>query len=278
MLDFYGSETILVVDPQTRKLSIPLAAVLPTQALNRPDRVPSICMLFLCGRCRQGTNCHQLHADPVIVEQLRSDASQRMSCCPEHGEEVSTPTLHEVAPAITKINLEGFLFAAGRVATTNGIRRAVTDCYDAAGTPDTLTITRSQVCRLHVQGRCRYAEDCNFIHLCRPYTSAPENAELNAMLNAATPKQLTRAGFYRSTPGQQYSPMMVPPSPLYSGMPATPVFGNDSMMPLDAQEDSAETTPPSTPALNDSIRRTPVGVAWRHEPYSWQCVSPVRAH
>lgn len=281
--------TILVVDPATRKLSIPVAAVAHTQALLRSDRVPSICMLYLQGRCRQGMNCHQLHADPTVVQMLRNDVVMRASCCPEHGEEVTLPTLLELNPEMTSVVLEGQPIAASRVATTNGMQRMVADraaaiaeAKDASVKADATPLQKAQICRLHLQGRCRYAEDCNFIHLCRGLCegdASPELMKVLAGIANSTPSRAGRPagtfGFNRSfagTPSSAFVPQM-PPSPLYAGMPQSPNGPVEGLVNLE-QGDSHGTSPPKSP--NQSVT-TPITGPWRRDPYSWDVVSPVRA-
>ena len=273
----YNEPSILVVDPATRKLSIPFRAVLQTQALHRMDRVPSICMLYLQGRCRQGPMCHQLHADPAVVEMLRSEASLRTSCCPEHGEEVTQRSLSQLAPEIDGMSVDGHFVPSCRVATTTGVRRVLNERLPSPQDDKTVVqIPRSQVCRLHVLGRCRYAEDCNFVHLCRSLTDG-EAVHLSNLLHStanSTPAKSGRPAFMRATPSSAFVPLM-PPSPLYAGVPATPnSFMEHQFLSLDHNDNSQETTPPSTPAMNASMS-TPT-VAWRHEPYRWTGLSPVR--
>ena len=279
--------TILVVDPATRKLSIPVAAVAHTQALLRSDRVPSICMLYLQGRCRQGMHCHQLHADPAVVQMLRNEVSMRASCCPEHGEEVTQPSLPELTSELIELSLEGQPIAAARIATTNGMRRMLQDRDAAAekdgATPDN-TLQRSQICRLHLQGRCRYAEDCNFIHLCRGLgegDASPELMKLLASIAHSTPNRGGRPvapgmGFGRAfggTPSSAFVPPM-PPSPLYAGGPQTPSGPVDSFAGLEHADNSHGTSPPKSPSQSIT---TPISGPWRRDPYSWDAVSPVRA-
>lgn len=280
---FAGEASILVVDPATRKLCIPVSAVQHTQALMRMDRVPSICMLYLQGRCRQGMHCHQLHADPVVVDMLRAEVSMRTSCCPEHGEEVTQPSVPELNPELKHVVLDNHRIPAARVATTNGMRRMVVEASKDDAKREALTLQRAQVCRLHLQGRCRYAEDCNFVHLCRGLADGEPHSELGRLLThiaSTTPMKAGRpAPFMRpaGTPASAYVPAM-PPSPLYAGTPQTPNTAPEHMGGLDVHADSSETTPPSTPSLVGRMT-TPVGQAgsWRREPYAWQCVSPAKA-
>lgn len=80
-----GVLCITVVDPATRKLLIPLAAVFETRAQHR-NTLPSLCQLFLSNRCRQGGNCYQVHAAWEAVEQLRGEVDALPCCCVRHGD------------------------------------------------------------------------------------------------------------------------------------------------------------------------------------------------
>ncbi|CUE84008.1 Hypothetical protein, putative, partial [Bodo saltans] len=77
---------LIVVDPMRPKLRVPLTAITATRALTRSGANPSLCMLFLQGKCRQEGNCHQVHADPTIIQALREEAALQPTCCQEHGD------------------------------------------------------------------------------------------------------------------------------------------------------------------------------------------------
>nr|CCC91391.1 unnamed protein product [Trypanosoma congolense IL3000] len=83
--DDKGVLCMTVVDPVTRKLLIPLNHVYPTRAQQRTT-IPSLCQLFLNGRCRQGAQCHQVHASPDMVTVLRSQVETLPRCCALHGD------------------------------------------------------------------------------------------------------------------------------------------------------------------------------------------------
>ncbi|CCW66278.1 unnamed protein product [Phytomonas sp. Hart1] len=80
-----GCPYIYAIDSQSTKLRIMLSATEPTQALRDDGLVPGLCRLYLKGRCRQGDLCHQVHADPNVVEILRQEALHAPSCCHLHG-------------------------------------------------------------------------------------------------------------------------------------------------------------------------------------------------
>jgi hypothetical protein len=77
---------LIVVDPMRPKLRVPLSAIQNTRALTRSGANPSLCMLFLHGKCRQEGNCHQVHADPATIHALREEAASQPTCCQEHGD------------------------------------------------------------------------------------------------------------------------------------------------------------------------------------------------
>lgn len=80
-----GERFLWVMDPMTRKLKVPLSVIEPTQATTMVGTVPSLCMLFLDGRCRHPA-CRQIHIPIAILHQLRKEAQQAPSCCGLHGD------------------------------------------------------------------------------------------------------------------------------------------------------------------------------------------------
>lgn len=80
-----GEICMTVVDPVTRKLLIPTQYIFETRAQQR-GTLPSLCQLFLSGRCRQGQGCYQVHADWEAVQRLRSRVDSLPCCCPVHGD------------------------------------------------------------------------------------------------------------------------------------------------------------------------------------------------
>jgi hypothetical protein len=80
-----GELCMTVVDPVTRKLLIPTQYIFDTRAQQR-NTLPSLCQLFLSGRCRQGQGCYQVHANWEVVQRLRSQVDSLPCCCPDHGD------------------------------------------------------------------------------------------------------------------------------------------------------------------------------------------------
>lgn len=202
--------TVAVVDPMSRKIAIPRGALRETLALSRAG-TPSLCILFLRGRCRQGTQCHQVHAEPETVFRLREDARKLPTCCAEHSD-INAGMLKAEWRA-RNIEVNGVVIEAKNLAYTVGLKKIFSDNPDG-----TVRIPVPTVCRLHVTERCRYSEDCKFIHVCRQETSKKLAAWVQPMIpqlelrhgetqaNAAA----AAAGGQRASHAQQQLPPQMP--------------------------------------------------------------------
>jgi hypothetical protein len=108
-----------------------------------------------------------LHADPAVVQQLREQAKQLPTCCNTHGDINSTalqlppggPDLESRSVAIGSVAVVPF----SRLAYTAGLQQAV----NANPMSPQITVSLSNICRLHGGSRCRYSEVCRFVHVCR---------------------------------------------------------------------------------------------------------------
>ncbi|KAK7195615.1 hypothetical protein NESM_000490400 [Novymonas esmeraldas] len=152
---------VTVVDPQRRKLRVPLSAILSTKALNGRLKTPSLCLLYQSGRCRQGDNCYQVHVDPTTVERLRAEVESMPCCCYEHGDG-NDHLANRAAYEGRSLGIAGqFVVPLSRVAYTAGLRRVLQE--EQACAP----VSSSVLCRLHgLPGGCRFGADCKFIHVC----------------------------------------------------------------------------------------------------------------
>ncbi|CBH12351.1 hypothetical protein, conserved [Trypanosoma brucei gambiense DAL972] len=186
-----GVECMVVVDPATRKLRIPLSCVYPTRAHQRTT-IPSLCLLFLDGRCRQGTQCHQVHAALNVVAALRSQVDYLPICCALHGDRDYVNALDNrswmsrVVVHVPDATYGGGYIPLARFSYTTPISRLLDALFHstpqaegqdgaqwesrAFGTPPSCLVLEAgdiTLCRLHVQDRCRYAEECNYLHICK---------------------------------------------------------------------------------------------------------------
>jgi hypothetical protein len=151
--------TVVVTDPMSRKLQIPLKAIRTTLATSRPG-VPSLCLLYLDGRCRQGAQCHQVHADPALVMALRAQAKQLPTCCLNHGDVNADRVMLDWRDR--SLSFEGKLVPVSSMAFSLALDRLLSEV-------DTPVVKAHvhQICRLHGSDRCRFSEDCRFLHICR---------------------------------------------------------------------------------------------------------------
>ena len=156
------SANLTVVDPLTRKIDIPRTAIEPTKALNR-ETVPSLCLLFLDGRCRQGADCNQIHADPETVTKLRADASRQSTCCQFHNE-VNKREFERFPQWKGKALLvEGVSIPLERCAFTIGLQRSMENQLPIN---NQVPMSSQFVCVLQAGGHCRYSDECKFVHVC----------------------------------------------------------------------------------------------------------------
>ncbi|CBZ27041.1 conserved hypothetical protein [Leishmania mexicana MHOM/GT/2001/U1103] len=245
-----GELCMTVVDPVTRKLLIPTQYIFETRAQQR-GTLPSLCQLFLSGRCRKGQGCYQLHADWEAVQRLRSQVDSLPCCCPTHGDKdhigvlenallresisLGHPHSHHhgnneqnsadaAAAAESSVGandvvlyvpgcsfFEGSYAPLDRVSYTVGLRRLLEEqrvviapsaarislLNQATGFPEEKIVadaSAATVCRLHAMGRCRYAEECKFLHLCKDLTTAdpqltasPATGSVNGNADCAAP-------------------------------------------------------------------------------------------
>ncbi|KAG5504954.1 hypothetical protein JKF63_04401 [Porcisia hertigi] len=152
---------ITVVDPQRRKLHVPLSAIQMTKALNGRLKTPSLCLLYQSSRCRQGENCYQVHVDPVTVERLRADAKDMPCCCFQHGDG-NSHLIDLTANEGRSLDIAGqFSLPLTRTAYTAGLQRLLQNEQSCT------LVNPSALCRLHGQpGGCRFGADCRFLHIC----------------------------------------------------------------------------------------------------------------
>ncbi|KPI87774.1 hypothetical protein ABL78_3132 [Leptomonas seymouri] len=203
---------ITVVDPQRRKLHVPISAVQITKALNGRLKTPSLCLLFQSGRCRQGDNCYQVHIDPATVDRLRADVESMPCCCLLHGD----CNCHLMDPAAYEghsLCISGqYNVPLSRVAYTAGLQRVLQE------EATSVLVSPSVLCRLHGQpGGCRFGADCKFIHVCCRILISELAQVISSATTAATVP--TNAPSTQA-PSQQQHPL--PPQRLESSAPGSP--------------------------------------------------------
>lgn len=255
-----GGKAMIVVDPMTRKLTIPYEHILETRAQLRGS-IPSLCQLFLAGRCRQGEMCHQVHADPAIIDILRQQVERLPICCVVHGDTDHTKGADDAREVVVEgLSWNGGAIPLNRLSYTAGLAK-VMEMHER-NSPNAKVMVASHnisICRLHVMDRCRFAEDCKFLHVCKEVVYSDQ-------------------AFMQSLQYGSYTPPMTYHTPMFQHE-APPTFQQTMLPPSQSTNSLAESTntPPESPnALTKSPSRNSSmdGSTWKHEPYMWMALPP----
>jgi hypothetical protein len=299
--------TFAVIDPFSKRLFIPTEAMLDTRAMHRKG-VPSLCRVFLEGRCRQGANCFQAHANVDVVEALRAAALKEPTCCTVHGARSDASGLDPSLTLLIK-NDEGTTVLRARVeetVVTNGLRTLVAAQANAVGvvTPTEVMVPTSSLCRLHsgLAGVpcCRFEGECNFVHLCRQLV--PRTEPQVGLAVEVPPCAAPLIPVVGTEPEQEEAMRLLGPVPNHiptlpvpmRGQPASSftvpmsVSGNLGVTPPIRFDPSAlAVTAPSplpdsggpllcrSPVMARSFSSTASGLVWRHNPYNSSHASSV---
>lgn len=285
--------TFAVLDPMSKKLFIPLESMIDTRAMHR-EGVPSLCRIYLEGRCRQGSNCFQAHAATDVIERLRAVALAEPTCCQGHGAPSDTSNTPPDLAVVFKNDAGELVLRTSllQLTVTNGLRGMIATQVTAAGTSNPLKapeviVPVSSLCRMHsgVDGSrcCRFEGDCNFVHVCR---------ELIPQLTCGPVSSPTKAVEVEvPAVGQPASP------PIASPLKRPPPLCSSVSVPLSASACFVDTPPirfetvnlactapirPDgtvpmgvSPVLSRSFSSTPSGLVWRHNPYGSSRASSV---
>jgi hypothetical protein len=172
-------DSLSVIDPcnRTGKISIPASFVSVTKGVsdylkhggNPPPDVKdlSLCLLYQKGRCNAGDRCNQVHAEPDFVAQVRARALAVRSCCAAHGDVHSHGIDANRTVAVSKDGVVN-VYSLADFAMTPSLDTALTRAR--AGT---IRVQSTRLCRLHLNGSCKFGRDCKNIHICpaaRPQT------------------------------------------------------------------------------------------------------------
>lgn len=299
--------TFAVIDPFSKRLFIPNEAMLDTRAMHRQG-VPSLCRVFLDGRCRQGSNCFQAHANADVVANLRLAALEEPTCCAFHGARSDSTGLD---PSLTLLfkNDDGDTVLRARLeetVVTNGLRTLIAAQANAVGmmSPTEVAVPTSSLCRLH-SGQagapcCRFEGECNFVHLCRelvPRTepqmslaaatpsyapplvsvvaSGPAPDEVITMMDATAHPPPMSAAQSRGMPASSFTvPMSVS-----ANLGVTPPIRFDPFaLAATAPSPLPDSSGPlmgRSPIMARSFSSTTSGLVWRHNPYNSSHASSV---
>ncbi|EPY32170.1 hypothetical protein AGDE_08827 [Angomonas deanei] len=277
--------TFPVIDPYSKKLFVPLESMMDTRAMHR-EGVPSLCRIFLEGRCRQGTNCFQAHADTSVIQRLRSEALSQPSCCMAHGAPSSLGDIPEDLLIALKDDDESVVqeISVSEICVTNGFMLlfgAQRQEAELMNTP-VVCVPVSALCRLHSGHNgspcCRFEAECNFVHVCREvvariaagkvtemastptFANPPDIMPLEVTVSVSSGRrQMGSSPMIRLSNSTGASPLGPPSGAIYSTLAATAPTGKE----------------PSSPMMSRSVNSTASGTVWRHNPYASSQVSSV---
>jgi len=204
---------------------------------------PTLCLLHLRGGCRFGEHCNQVHVDPELCATIRQALLSLPSsnCCYGDGDVPSSrrdfrALLDSVPLTLMLEDGSEIPVPANRVALTR-----FWDQFLVAPAAPGLKFSSARICRLHQRDSCKFAMDCNNLHICRSFwTAIRRTPPLSPFPDDAT---------YSSAPQGRPTPpasSASPPSTPRSSGPATPQTLSPPRGPpplrLSAEDDS---TPPS---------------------------------
>lgn len=178
----------------------PTAVMMPTMGLAtyNTDVVSSstrpcastVCLLYgEGGGCPAGSRCPAFHVDPAYLHLSRS--MQQPLCCAIHNccysqEMLSHGTVAELARQRYCIALDTPPFltkSTGTNVETRVVEMSVLHLSLSTGLlmlpvkgNDRIISLNRRVCRLHLEGRCKWTKDCGYVHVCRtllPLLSSP---------------------------------------------------------------------------------------------------------
>jgi len=175
---------IVVFDPLSRKIALPMSAVRQTAALSREGTL-SLCLLHLDGKCRQRSHCRQVHADRAIVLRLRESALAMPTCCLAHGDVAAGRFDPEWKHA--RVRIGPCTIAATSLAFTAALKAVFPPSQPIQ---PLVSIPLHQICRVHGRNSCRYGEECRYVHVCRDVIDSQLQ---NALPGLVTPLEARHA-------------------------------------------------------------------------------------
>ncbi|CCW60177.1 unnamed protein product [Phytomonas sp. EM1] len=278
--------TFPVIDHESKKLFIPLEAMFRTRAMKR-DGVPSLCRIFMSGRCLQGDKCYQAHADSNTISKLRAIALAEPSCCEKHGAPPDNSGIcanFSFSVKYEKPN-ESFYVGPLEYCITRGLRELLGSRTSTPATTE-LTVPIALLCKLHSSEDgtrcCRFGNECKFVHVCREVLRAMKKCVLNPTAEPVVPplkhEISSKHHFLQILTPIKESPSDRKNKALELSLDPSSVSGDSNSLPSSQPDSLALVTPSSssirytlplltTPAMVISFSQISLGVVWRHNPY-----------
>eukprot|EP00744_Colponema_vietnamica_P004364 GILI01006532.1.p1 GENE.GILI01006532.1~~GILI01006532.1.p1 ORF type:complete len:585 (+),score=100.15 GILI01006532.1:97-1851(+) len=196
-----------VCDPQhsyLQRVPVPYSVCAPTKGLLTYDNdvqnsstkpcSSTICVAYTQGTCPFGTACPHFHVDKAYLERAR--AVQEPLCCAFHNDYFSQeiiasnihPALTNCTYALVQEDRSIIELSPALLAFTAGLDHLPAK---GKGTPLCRHINAKKlICRLHLEGKCKWTKDCSRIHVCRDafkHLMTTSRVELMDALMPSTP-------------------------------------------------------------------------------------------
>lgn len=218
-----------VCDPQhsfLQRVPIPFAVCAPTKGLLTYDNdvqssstkpcASTVCVAYSQGTCPFGSACPHFHVDKNYLEKAR--AVQEPLCCAFHNDYFSQeiianhahPTLLNHTYALLQEDRSTFELSPAFFAFTVGL-----DHLPVKGKGPTAcrhVNVKKHVCRLHLEGKCKWTKDCSRIHICREMFQYLMTSSRPELINTLLSPTFLRDAAQRLLPYQSLlrTPAMLP--------------------------------------------------------------------
>ena len=145
-------------------------------------------------------------------------------------------TLRDPAWRSLQLQVQGVNVPLERVGYTAGLRRLIQESSGLS----TIIIHPNSVCRLHAGDRCRYSEDCKFIHVCRDIITQQLSQWVTPLVPDLELKHQARTSGGMPVPPQG-APLPSQNAPFFPTAPTVPQGGSgyQLMQPICCGTDSA---------------------------------------
>jgi len=193
--------------------------VVPTACLTRPPegggRGLPLCLNYMQDDCQASNSCPNLHVDRNLHTAIRSTLSNlfHSDCCCFHGDVPSTrrdfqSAIRHVGLLITNGPLGDVEVPPERCAVT-AFWRSLLESHSDLAAGGMIRCHVDRICRLHQRNACKFAMNCNNLHVCRQLWAAatagrhasdrrPPVAHQPAHNGAVIPSSITKAPSGRS--------------------------------------------------------------------------------
>jgi hypothetical protein len=224
VLDMTGSCTYGVLG---NKMAVPWHKCYVTKGLQnaiehmqKKNHLSTLCKFFTdTATCPYGPTCFKIHVHADYVEKVRTALQNGATpCCGAHNDEYTKEVLTSVPHLNTTRLVE---FEDGRVIPVPVKCLSLTYALEpmpeyaqATAAWRTRVIPSSRICRLHLQGTCKWHKDCSQVHICREFfASIQQGAPAVDTVQQSLPSPLSESpvseGTKEEAPGNEATPLRI---------------------------------------------------------------------